>query len=562
MNFIYNKKLILLLSISRLIFAELNLVLTERQICDLELLMVGGYKPLNNFMNYADYNLVLTGMHLENGEVFPLPIVLDVNEKTKLALDKDSSSLLVLKDQEGFTLAKLKVTEIWAPDKSVEADLVYGTNNIEHPGVSYLMKKTGEYYVSGDLEFCMHPKYYDFNNLRLTPKDLKEHFAKLGIGKIVAFQTRNPMHRAHKELVSRAAQQIGAHALIHPVVGPTKPGDVDYVTRVRCYKHIINQFDTADATLALLPYSMRMAGPREAVMHAIIRKNYGATHFIVGRDHAGPGKDSLGIPFYTPYAAQELAKEVEKEIGIEIVLFQEMVYVQNKNIYKQVNELESDDIAMSISGTELREILENGSEIPDWFTYQDVALELRKVYPDKKNQGITIFFTGLSSSGKSTLANALAQRLASIQDRRITLLDGDKVRHYLSSELGFSKEHRSLNVRRVGFVSSEITKNGGIAICALIAPYEQDRLHNRQIIGANGGYLEVFVSTSLEECERRDVKGLYKLARAGKIPQFTGISDPYETPSKAEIVIDAATVSVEEAVDLIIQELKNNLFII
>lgn len=530
-----------------------SVTLTQRQLCDIELLLNGGFAPLEGFMDSKTYEGVVHKMRLPDGSVWPMPIVLDVPEKVQQKIQ--GAPTIALRDQEGSVLAYMDVSEIWTADKKVEALKVYGTTNTEHPGVDFLMNQTGEFYVGGKLRKVALPKHYDFLGLRRTPEELKTYFQANGITRIVAFQTRNPMHRAHLELTMRAAKQANAHLLIHPVVGMTKPGDVEYFVRVKCYEKLIPYYPDQSATLSLLPISMRMAGPREAVWHALIRKNYGCTHFIVGRDHAGPGKDSQGKDFYGPYDAQNLAVSLAKDIGIEILPFKEMVFVQEDSNYQPVDEVQPGKTVLTISGTQLRKLLNEGSDIPSWFTFPAVAEELRKFYPPRNKQGFTLFFTGLSGSGKSTIANALGVRLMELQNRAITILDGDLIRIHLSSELNFSKEHRSLNVRRVGFVANEITKNGGCAICALIAPYEVDRNYNRNLIKGRGGYIEIYVATSIDECEKRDVKGMYAAARQGKIKGFTGIDDPYEAPHSAEIIIDAGNCTISEAVDQIVSYL-------
>jgi sulfate adenylyltransferase len=531
-----------------------SLTLTQRQTCDLELIMNGGFAPLETFMNRQDYERVVNEMRLANGTVWPMPIVLDVQEKN---IEKvRNASQIALRDQEGFVLAILTVDEIWKPNRLWEAEKVYGTTDIAHPGVNYLLNQTGDYYVTGKLTKVKLPQHFDFVSLRKTPQELKEYFKANGYDKVVAFQTRNPMHRAHLELTKRAAASVGAHLLIHPSVGMTKPGDVDHFTRVKCYQKLIKYFPEGSATLSLLPLAMRMGGPREALWHAIIRKNYGATHFIVGRDHAGPGKNSQGRDFYDPYAAQQLVQAYAKEIGIEVVPFREVVYVKDDDNYQPVDEIPPGKKTLAISGTQLRKMLNEGADIPDWFSFPEIVEELKKVYPPRAKQGFTVFFTGLSGAGKSTIAKGLAIKLTELQDRPVTILDGDVIRTHLSSELGFSKEHRSLNVRRVGFVASEITKNRGAAICAMIAPYEQDRKYNRDLISGCGNYIEVYVSTPISVCEDRDTKGLYSLAKQGKLTGFTGVDDPYEEPSHPEIVIDTSQCSVEEAVELILSHLR------
>ena len=454
-------------------------------------------------------------------------------------------------------LAALHIEDMWHPDRERAAEAVFGTTNPEHPGVEFLLNGPNPVYLGGRVEGVQLPVHYDFPMLRLTPAELRDEFTRRGWTKIVAFQTRNPMHRAHVELTLRAAKGIEANLLIHPVVGMTKPGDVDHYTRVRAYQHVLKRYPKGTAMLSLLPLAMRMGGPREAVWHAIIRKNYGVTHFIVGRDHAGPGSDSSGKPFYGPYDAQVLLKEHQDEIGVEMVPFRMMVYVPEHDRFEPVDEIPEDTKTLSISGTELRDRLADGREIPEWFTYPEVVDELRRTHPPRHKQGFTVFFTGLSGSGKSTIANVLLVKLLEMGGRPVTLLDGDIVRKNLSSELGFSKEHRDINIMRIGYVASEITKNGGIALCAPIAPYEWVRVHNRELISSVGGYILVHVSTPIEVCEQRDRKGLYAKARAGIIKEFTGISDPYEEPLNADLSIDTTDISPGEAANQIILHLES-----
>ncbi len=530
-----------------------SLQLTPRQLCDIELLLNGGFSPLEGFMNREDYDRVVEEMRLADGTLWPMPITLDVSEEVAKTLQPGQR--IALRDQTNLLLAVMTVEDVWKPDKEREAREVFGTLDRKHPAVHYLFDVAGEYYVGGRLEGVQLPRSYDFQELRRTPKQLRALFAERGWDRVVAFQTRNPMHRAHKELTDRAAREIGGHLLIHPVVGMTKPGDVDHFTRVRCYQAIMAYYPEGLAELSLLPLAMRMGGPREALWHALIRKNYGCTHFIVGRDHAGPGLDSEGRPFYGPYDAQEMMQTYREELGIEMVPFRLMVYVPSEDAYCPVDEVPAGTETWSISGTELRRRLAEGEEIPSWFTYPEVEAELRKAYPPQHAKGFTVFFTGLSGSGKSTLANALMQRLLELTGRPVTLLDGDVVRTHLSKGLGFSKEDRSTNVRRIGYVASEITRHRGIAICAPIAPYEADRRTNRLLIEQYGGYIEVFVDTPLEVCEARDTKGLYRKARAGLIKGFTGIDDPYERPESPEVVCYTDRESVEECVEKILQKL-------
>ena len=531
----------------------------QRQICDVELLLNGGFSPLRGFMTAEQLGSVLDDMRLPTGELWPMPITLDVS--SEFADTVEVGGMVALRDLEGVMLAVLHVEDKFTNDRAREATAVYGTENEEHPGVRYLMQKTGDVLLGGRLEGLQSPNWYDYRSLRHTPQRLREEFLRLGWRKAVAFQTRNPMHRAHFELTLRAAKEHQANLLVHPVVGQTKAGDLDHYTRVRCYRRIMEHYPRNTAKLSLLPLAMRMAGPREAVWHAIIRKNYGCTHFIVGRDHAGPGSDSAGNPFYGPYEAQELLREHEDELGIAMVPFRMMVYVEDRDAYEPIDEVAEGVRTLTISGTELRERLAKGREIPEWFTFPEVAEELRRSHPPRSKQGFTVFFTGLSGAGKSTVANVLLVKLLEMGGRPVTLLDGDVVRTHLSSELGFSKEHRDINIRRIGYVASEITKNGGIAICAPIAPYERVRGEVREMISSLGGFVLVHVETPLEVCEQRDRKGLYAKARAGVIQSFTGISDPYEEPEVAELRLDTSNLTPEQSAQEIILYLEKEGFI-
>jgi sulfate adenylyltransferase len=534
--------------------------LTARQLCDLELLMSGGFSPLRGFMNRADYEGVCHNMRLANGTLWPMPITLDVSEDFAKKLTPGSSKI-ALRDPEGVMLAVLSVEDVWQPDRKAEAKSVFNSTSAAHPGADYAINKSNPWYVGGKIEELQPHAHYDFRSLRLTPAELRAEFGRLGWTTVVAFQTRNPMHRAHVELTMRAAKQVEANLLIHPSVGMTKPGDVDYFVRTRCYQLLLSKYPHGTVKLSMLPLAMRLGGPREAIWHGLIRKNHGCTHFIVGRDHAGPGKDTDGKPFYGPYDAQELFKKHEAEMGVTMVPFQMMVYLQNEDRYIPSDEVPPGAKVLDISGTELRQRLNEGRDIPSWFTYPEVVKELRRSYPPRHKQGVTIFFTGLSGSGKSTIANALITKFLETGGRPVTLLDGDLVRKNLSSELGFSKEHRDINIRRIGYVASEITKNGGIAICAPIAPYEATRKAVRQMIEPFGGFILVHASTSIEVCEQRDRKGLYAKARAGIVKEFTGISDPYEAPTDAEVVIDTAKLSPEEAAQTILLHLEREGFV-
>lgn len=529
--------------------------LTARQICDLELLMNGGFNPLKGFLSEADYDGVVENMRLADGTLWPMPITLDVTEKFAEGIAPGQD--IALRDQEGVILAILSVTDKWVPNKAKEAEKVFGADDLAHPAVNYLHNVAGAVYLGGPVTGIQQPVHYDFKGRRDTPNELRAYFRKLGWRKIVAFQTRNPLHRAHQELTFRAAREAEANLLIHPVVGMTKPGDVDHFTRVRCYEAVLDKYPQSTTTMSLLNLAMRMAGPREAVWHGLIRRNHGVTHFIVGRDHAGPGKNSQGKDFYGPYDAQDLFKQYEEEIGVTMVDFKHMVYVQEKASYFPANEVPEGCTVLDISGTELRRRLREGLDIPEWFSFPEVVAELRRTSPPRAKQGFTVFFTGLSGSGKSTIANALMVKLMEMGGRPVTLLDGDVVRKHLSSELGFSKEHRDINIKRIGYVASEITKNGGIAICAPIAPYTATRRAVREMVEAYGAFAEVHVATPIEECEKRDRKGLYKLAREGKIKEFTGISDPYEEPSAPELRVDTTGVDVDHCAHQVILKLES-----
>ena len=527
--------------------------LTPRQLCDLDLLMNGAFSPLDGFLRKADYESVCKSMRLGSGVLWPIPITLDVSKQFADGLEEGKR--IALRDAEGVLLAVMDVEDIWTPDRAMEAQDVFGTTDETHPGVAHLMR-SNPVYVGGRIHGIEPPTFYDFKLMRDTPSELRGRFRKLGWRKVVAFQTRNPLHRAHQELTFRAAREAEANLLIQPVVGMTKPGDIDHFTRVRCYEHVLEQYPEQTTQLSLLNLAMRMAGPREAVWHAIIRKNYGCTHFIVGRDHAGPGNDSNGNPFYGPYDAQELFQKHEEELDITMVPFKMMVYVENKAEYMPADETAPTDKVLNLSGTEFRRRLHEGLDIPEWFSYPKVVEELRKAHPPKHKQGFTVFFTGLSGSGKSTIANALMVKLMENGSRPVTLLDGDVVRKNLSSELNFSKEHRDLNILRIGYVASEITKNGGIAICAPIAPYAATRRQVRETISPMGGFIEIHVATPIEVCEQRDRKGLYAKARAGLIKGFTGIDDPYEEPKNAEIVINTQELSPDLAAHRILITLE------
>jgi sulfate adenylyltransferase len=528
--------------------------LTRRQLCDLELLTCGGFAPLETFLGEEDYLSVCREMRLADGTLWPIPVTLDVPGDVLAATGRTDA--LALRDPEGVLLAALWISEAWPAKRRAEAALVFGTIDKAHPGVEHLVHHTNGWYVSGRLEVLSMPEHRDFRGLRLTPAQTRAEFARRGWQRVVAFQTRNPMHRAHQQLTLRAARDAEANLLLHPVVGLGKPGDVDALTRVRCYQAILPSYPPGTAMLSLLPLAMRMGGPREALWHAIIRRNYGATHFIVGRDHAGPGVDSGGHRFYEPYDAQQLLDEHSAELGLHIMPFRQMVYLPDRDAYSPEDELPPGTKGRSISGTEQRRLLTKGAELPSWFTPPAVAAELRRSYPPRTERGFTVFFTGLSGAGKSTVADTLCATLRESVARHVTLLDGDVVRQHLSSDLGFSRQERDRNVLRIGYVAAEITAHRGIAVCAPIAPYDRARREVRAMVEASGGFILVHVATPLEVCEARDRKGLYARVRAGLLPHFTGVSDPYEAPTDADVVIDTRSQSVDESTQAIIEQLQ------
>ena len=532
-----------------------SLTLSLKQQCDLEMIANGAFSPLSTFNNQKDYEEILLNNKLSNGLVWPIPIVLDVPDQFLKSLDKNE--YISLRNAEGFLLAILKVNEFWAPDKKEEANSVFKSNDPNHPGVDYLFNHTNNNYISGELVPIQENKYFDFTHLRKSPQEVRDFFRLNNWKDVIAFQTRNPMHRAHYELTKLAMDEHNSKLLIHPVIGMSKPGDIDHFTRVKCYQHIIKYYPENSVELSLINLAMRMAGPKEALWHAIIRKNYGCNRIIIGRDHAGPGVNAEGKPYYQPYDAQELIAQYQEELEIKMVPFKEMVFAKNKKTFLPLDKIEQDDPIEKLSGTQFKEFLQQRTEIPNWYSFPEVIHELRKRFPKLHNQGLTVFFTGLSGAGKSTLANAIMYKLMETEDRPITLLDGDIVRQHLSSELGFSKEDRDIHVKRIGYVASEITKHGGVAICAPIAPYSNTRKVVRNMIDEVGSFVEIHVATPLSVCEERDTKGLYKQARAGKILDFTGVSDPYEEPENPEITVDTSDITVEESSALILDKLRS-----
>ena len=518
--------------------------LSYRQLCDLELMTNGGFAPLRGFMTREDYESVVSSMRLADGTLWPIPVCLEVSAKQAESLAVGGS--VALRDDEGFMLAVMDVEDMWEPDRRAEAEAVYGTADRAHPGLSPLFESDATVYLGGMVRAVQLPNHYDFEALRHTPNQLKAQFERFGWRNVVAFHTTRPMHRMQRAICMDAAKRASAHVLIHPVVGITRPGDVSYYARVKCYRAVEKHFPLGIATLSLLPMAMRMAGPREALWHMLVRRNFGCTHMIMANDHGSPPAGE----FYEPYAAHELVRQYSDEVGMELVDFERRVYAPARKAFVAASETESAGLdTESLSTSEFNRRLAHEEAIPDWYSYPEVVDVLRNVHPPRRKVGLTLFFTGLSGAGKSTLAKIVYGRLIEDGSRPVTLLDGDVVRLNLSSELGFSKEHRNLNVRRIGYVASEITKNRGIAICAPIAPYTAMRRAVREAVSAQGAFVEIHVSTPLEVCESRDRKGLYAKARSGIIPEFTGVSDPYEVPENPEIRIDTSHFSPMEAAE-------------
>ncbi|MGD2038949.1 MAG: bifunctional sulfate adenylyltransferase/adenylylsulfate kinase [Desulfobacterales bacterium] len=536
-----------------------DITLNERQMCDLELLANGAFSPLEGFMTRADYESVLDRMRLQNDILWPIPICMDVDELKARSLEGGQS--VALRDPEGYLLAIMHIEDIWPIEREKEARLVYGTLDQDHPGTDYLYNTTGNYYIGGKLEVLSPPLHSDFKQLRMAPAEIRSNFKKFGWTNMAVFMTRNPIHRPQFEMTMNAMRDANANLLLLPIAGMTKPGDFDHFTRVRCYRRVAEHYPPDTFMLNLLPLATRMSGPREALLHAIIAKNYGGTHFITGRDHAGPGLDVDGKPYYKSDDACKLTEEYSNEIGLTILPFTEMVYLPFEDEFRCADQVPEGTQFISLSGSDIRERVRAGRKIPDWGTFPEVVEELQKAYPPPRKQGFTVFLTGLSGAGKSTIAKVLYARFLEMGDRPVTLLDGDIVRHNLSSELTFSKEHRDINVRRIGFVASEITKNRGIAVCAPIAPYAATRREIRKTIEDYGGFIEVHVSTPIEECEKRDRKGMYAKARAGLIKGYTGVDDPYEMPENCEVRIDTTNMTPDEASRQIILVLQKKGFI-
>lgn len=533
-----------------------SLQISNRSAYDLELIACGAFSPLDQFMGEEDYQRVLDELRLKSGHIFPIPITLPVEPGEHLNLDRE----IALRNAKNELLAVLTIESIYQWDREEVSEKVFQTHSLRHPLIAE-MHTWGSHHIAGPIRLLKNPSRYDFKELRLTPFEVREQLNKFGNNNVVAFQTRNPIHRVHEEIIRRAAEENDAVLLLHPVVGLTKPGDISHYTRVRTYRALsTHYFDQNGILLALLPLAMRLAGPREALWHALIRRNFGANHLIVGRDHAGPGLDSSGEPFYGPYAAQELVEQYSDELQVAMVPFKAMVYLPDEDRYEEVSRVAAGVKTASISGTEVREdYLNNGRDLPTWFTRPEVAGILEDVFPPRHKQGVCLWFTGLSGAGKSTTAEIVTTLLQE-RGRQVTLLDGDVVRTHLSKGLGFSKEDRDINIRRIGFVAAEIVRHGGMAVCAAVSPYRAARNDVRNRVGSNQ-FIEVFIDTPLEICEERDVKGLYAKARRGEIKGFTGIDDPYEAPNNPEIHADAVTYNAEENARNIVEYLETKGFV-
>ncbi len=542
-NLLVNKKQQILLK--ELSTSMPEIILNSRQICDFELLATGVFSPLRGFMKQIDYESVLDRMRLESGYLWPIPICLDIPEN--LASTFETGQSVTLRDAEGFLLGIMNIEDLWPIEIEKEALAIYGTTDKTHPGVDYLYNKSGKYYLGGEIHALSLPIHSDFKQIRNTPAEVRKTFIKLGWKRIVGFQTRQPIHRPQFEMTIQAMQQAKANLLLLPIAGVTKPGDFDHFTRMRCYQKISQHYPPDSYVMNLLPMAMRMAGPREAVLHMIIGKNFGCTHFVIGHNHASPGNDTDNKPFYKYDEATGLAKMAVKELCVKIISFEEMVYLPFEDEYQIAHQVPKDKETISFTGADIQKRIRKGKNIPDWASFPGVIKELQKAYPPPLKQGFTIFCTGLSGAGKSTIAKILYSKFLEIGTRPVTLLDGDIVRRNLSAELNFSKEHRDINVKRIGFVAAEITKNFGIAICAPIAPYEKTRAQIKESIEAHGGFFEVHVSTPISECEKRDRKGMYAKARAGLLKGFTGVDDPYEDPSNPALRIDTTSLTPDEA---------------
>ena len=536
--------------------------LDDRLICDLEMILIGAFKPLVGFMCQRDYNQVVENMHLSSGELWPIPIILPISEELKNNLTHATE--LILRNAYNLPIASLVIQEIWKPDIKKECLKVLGTLDKNHPYVRVIKSRGKVWYIGGPVTQINPVQHYDFMQDRLTPDQVRVHVQDNNWSNLIGFQTRNPMHRSHVELTKYALNQVpNSKLLLSPVVGITQDEDIDYHTRVRCYKILVDKYyEPNTVLLCLIPLSMRMAGPREAMWHSLIRANYSCNYFIVGRDHAGPSsKTKQGTNFYGPYDAHKLLDKYVDKLPIKIIKSHMINYVANLDKYLPDNEITEDMQVLNISGTQQRNLLKKGSKVPEWFSYPEIITELRKSIPPLHKRGFCVYLIGLSGSGKTTIAKTLESKLKEFTSRPITILDGDLVRKHLSRGLGYTREDRSANIQRIGFVASEIVKHRGIVICANIAPFEEDRKCNRELISKYGGYFEVYVNTPLDICEKRDTKGLYKMARQGILKLFTGISDSFDTPENPEIILNDYH-NLESSINSILEKLKDDNYII
>lgn len=527
-----------------------DITLEDNHMCDLELIATGAFSPLEGFMVRADYESVMDRMRLQDDTLWPIPICLDISETKARSLEAGQS--VALRDLEGFLLAILHIEDIWPVDKSKEINSIYPKGEKNHPGIAHLEAETKGFYVGGKIEVVNLPLHYDFKQLRFSPEEIRREFRKLGWRRVVGFQTSRVIHRPQFELTLEAMRRAKANILLLPIVGVARTEDFDYYTRVRCYREVLRQYPPETNLLSLLPHFMRYAGPREAILNAIVAKNYGCTHFVVGHMHAAHTNQQKKGGSRSKQAETKLINDVSEDLGVKILHFKEMVYLPFEDEHRLKDKVPKSAKTISMNGNDIRNRILSGRKVPGWASFPEVLDELRKTYPPPSAQGFTVFLTGLSGAGKSTIARVVFSKMLEIGKRPVTLLDGDIVRQNLSSELSFSKEHRDINVRRIGFVASEITKNRGIAICAPIAPYENTRSEIRRAIETHGGFIEIHVATPLQECEKRDRKGMYAKARAGLIKGYTGIDDPYEVPKAPELCIDTTNITPDEAVQEIL----------
>jgi sulfate adenylyltransferase len=520
-----------------------SLDLGWRQQCELEMLMTGAYSPRTGFMTRAQCVRVESDRQLDDGSFWPLPVTLA--SRQKIAAELKPGDRVALRDGEGFMLAVLTVSDVWDDDGAKPNEIE--PNKTEPNKI---------WHLGGAVEGVALPSHPDFASLRATPAELRALFARRGWRRVVAWQAHHPMHRAQFEFCLKSAIENEANLLLHPQVGGDITDAPGYFGLVRSFLAIRERFPAATTQLSLLPAPPREASVCALLLRAIVARNYGCSLLIAGGEHQADGNCRRGEDLTRAHADLPVAELADK-IGVQLIAYPRMVYVEDRAEHLPESEAPAAARLLTLSGEEFQRRMRAGLKIPDWFSFPEVLAELHRQSPPRERQGFTVFFTGLSGSGKSTLARALTARLMEMGGRSVTLLDGDIVRRHLSSELGFSKAHRDINVRRIGFVASEITKNRGIAICAPIAPYRQTRRDVRAMIEAAGGFVEIHVATPIETCESRDRKGLYAKARAGLIPEFTGVSDPYEVPENPELAIDTTHLGIDEAVQQVLLKLEH-----